>query len=450
LVATNTGGSNFAGTATILDDGTGDYWIGDETEPATPEELADEGIVLDDDRPLFVSNITVHESLGHAVFTVSGAPDQQLLLRTEEGTADNSDYGPDLEYFDGTDWVVYTGGFLTLPASGELQVRVALVDDGIDEGLEIFQLVATNSGGSDFEGTARVPDRVVELYVMEGTTAVAAYNSYFSGYDTYRVVGGSDAASFIPNGSEDLSFDSPVVYTLGGDNQYPVVSEATAEGVDPDQVLFIVNVMSFKAIGFTPLTELQLDRQSGLYKQQVRVSNLHVHAIGGVRFGVKLIDGAVLFNANGTAEDGSAVIRYDGVLAATGLAGDSVDMTIEVLYQPLSSTQGGAGATLPNPSYTADLIVMDPQGPPAAPASDAPALGFVRLFNGDCMIEWNAVPGRTYAVEYSADLADWVRVHPTVRANTHKIQWIDNGLPKTVSHPSQAPARFYRVVEVNP
>jgi hypothetical protein len=54
LVATNTGGTASAATdglAFIRDDGTGDYWIGDATAPASPAQLAAARIVLDDDRP---------------------------------------------------------------------------------------------------------------------------------------------------------------------------------------------------------------------------------------------------------------------------------------------------------------------------------------------------------------------------------------------------------------
>jgi VCBS repeat-containing protein len=57
LVATNTGGTPSAadqGTGTIVDDGTGEYWIGDALLPATPDELDITGIILDDDRRVFL------------------------------------------------------------------------------------------------------------------------------------------------------------------------------------------------------------------------------------------------------------------------------------------------------------------------------------------------------------------------------------------------------------
>jgi hypothetical protein len=34
-----------------------------------------------------------------------------------------------------------------------------------------------------------------------------------------------------------------------------------------------------------------------------------------------------------------------------------------------------------------------------------------------------------------------------VKASSNRLQWIDNGPPKTASHPSEAPTRFYRMVE---
>jgi hypothetical protein len=299
VVATNAGGKpspQEEGVGTIFDNGSGNYFAEENTtgNPGLPQ-----GQVLDDDRPLTVTDITVHESLGFAVFTVTGASNQQVSLRTEEATAKQNDYGPGIEYFNGVSWVPYVDGFITLPESGQLQVRVPLVNDGIEEGTEIFQLVASNTGGGDYAGTARVPDRVVELYVMEGTTVISPYSDYFNGFSSYGVVGGVDAGSYVDTGSVNLAFLVPAVYAteVGADNQYPVVAEATAPGNDPDQVLFIVNVMSYKAIKFTPLTELRLDRQSGLYKQQIEAENLHAHAIHGFRFQVTLIPGATLFNS---------------------------------------------------------------------------------------------------------------------------------------------------------
>ncbi|MFD2530815.1 MBG domain-containing protein, partial [Polaribacter marinaquae] len=53
--------TEISGTATIIDDGTGDYWIGDNPLPATSSELVDANITLDDDqvRDINSNGITV-------------------------------------------------------------------------------------------------------------------------------------------------------------------------------------------------------------------------------------------------------------------------------------------------------------------------------------------------------------------------------------------------------
>jgi hypothetical protein len=451
LTASNTSGAGYEGTGTIVDDGTGvKYPDLPPTNPSTPASSTDS---LDDDRPLIVSDITVHESLGHAVFTVAGAQNQWVTLDLIDGSATEAagDYGPTLEYFDGVNWVVYSGQFLSLGLAGQINVRTPLNDDGVPEGLETLQLAARNTGYDgvlgEFRGTARVPDRVVELYVMENETSITAYINHFVDYNQYEIVGGSEASMFVPGpGGSELAFKLPATYVLGGDNQHQSVAKASAVGKEPDQALFIVNVISFKAIQITPLTALQLDRQTGLYKQKIRVENLHVHSIGGLRFTMQLIPGATLFNSNGDGLGGTPAIRYDGVLARIGQAGNSFDVNLEVLYQSLSSTNSGGGAILPNPIFTPDLIVMNPVTPSQSNTHAGQSVNFIRLFNGDLMIEWDTVVGQTYAVEYSADLQNWIRVTPLINANSARTQWIDNGSPKTMSHPSTSGSRFYRVI----
>ncbi len=160
LVATNTGGSDFKGEGTIVDDGTGDYWIEDALFPATPGELEEADIVLDDDRPLLVNNAYVNEGSPYAVFAVSGAPNQLVSLRLEDQNDDLTDL-EDLQYFDGTGWVDYVPGTLIrLDDFGNLPVRVALSPEqerNVD-GLEKFSLFATNTGGGDFKGRGTIAD----------------------------------------------------------------------------------------------------------------------------------------------------------------------------------------------------------------------------------------------------------------------------------------------------
>jgi len=146
LVATNTGGKQAFGTATLLDDGRGDIFNPDGSKNiSTPR---------DDDRILKVENITVNEDSPYAVFRVSGIEGQQLVLNLEEtGTAYapvdgdakiGTDTGTLLQVFDGDQWSDYQPETtVTYPVgSTTLLVRVAIQDDGVFEKQESFKLKA--------------------------------------------------------------------------------------------------------------------------------------------------------------------------------------------------------------------------------------------------------------------------------------------------------------------
>lgn len=116
--------------------------------------------VSPDDRDLTTSDITVNEASPYAVFTIEGASDQQMLLELAGGSADSgSDFQPNLEVFDGTDWVAYIGDPVAIP-TGEtkLFVRAALLNDATDESAETFTLSASNNAGETFIATATIVD----------------------------------------------------------------------------------------------------------------------------------------------------------------------------------------------------------------------------------------------------------------------------------------------------
>ena len=181
LVASNTGGASFDGIGTILDDGGGNYWIGDATAPATAEELAAENIALDDDRPISIADIEVNEGSPFGVFNIvstlanpTDAAGQLVSLALTAGTATSADYGSDLEYFDGTDWQPYTAGDLVpLDENGELFVRVAIVNDEEFEGAHDFTLTVSGTGGTPVTATATILDNGTGDYWLEDATALA-------------------------------------------------------------------------------------------------------------------------------------------------------------------------------------------------------------------------------------------------------------------------------------
>ncbi|NDI02417.1 MAG: hypothetical protein EBY57_11640, partial [Actinobacteria bacterium] len=146
------------GTGTIVDDGTGSVYNATVTN-GTPGSFTG----TDDDRPITVNNVTVAEDAGHAVFNVTGNVGQMVTLQTANGTATAAgDFSSALQYSsdNGSTWQNYTSA-VAIPAGGDLQVRVAIVDDADVESAESFTLLATNTGGTAATGTGTITDNEI-------------------------------------------------------------------------------------------------------------------------------------------------------------------------------------------------------------------------------------------------------------------------------------------------
>ena len=116
---------------------------------------------------------------------------------------------------------------------------------------------------------------------------------------------------------------------------------------------------------------------------------------------------------------------------------NSVTLTVEFFRPSLD----------PNftPEYEIELLPLEEIQPITA-TDGIPVTRNIALANGDRLIEIASIPGASYAVEYSSDMLTWKRVVPNIVAPANRLQWIDSGPPKTESHPSTVPSRFYRFV----
>jgi VCBS repeat-containing protein len=174
LIASTTGVSS-NGLSTIRDDGLGKVFTFDGTTGA-PTYTSGPGAAFDDDRPLTIADISVAESGGYAVFDVNAAAGQYVKLALIAGTAASSvDFGGSLEYLDESlstpAWVAYTPGSLIQAHSSVLQVRTTVIRDSIEEPVEQFRLVVTNTGGAEGRGTASITDNVKPA--LSADTAIA-------------------------------------------------------------------------------------------------------------------------------------------------------------------------------------------------------------------------------------------------------------------------------------
>ncbi len=104
-----------------------------------------------DARTLTVTGTTVNEASPYVQFQVGGASEQWVSLAigtTGSGSGHatmGTDFLPNLQYFNGTSWVDYTGGFVQIPSGATtLLVRTPVLQDGPYEGAETLKLTAYN------------------------------------------------------------------------------------------------------------------------------------------------------------------------------------------------------------------------------------------------------------------------------------------------------------------
>jgi hypothetical protein len=189
LTATNTGTTGATGTATIKDDGTGSLFSGaNNTGIAEAPRMNGLPARLNDDRstpnlgntlavPLVtINDVTVNEASPFAVFTVTGAAGQSVKLALADGTATGADYGPALEYYNGTSWVSYNpDGYVQIPVTGTtLLVRTAITNDIPYEMSETFTLTVFNTRGIGDQGIGTIKDDGKgSLFSAANTTGIA-------------------------------------------------------------------------------------------------------------------------------------------------------------------------------------------------------------------------------------------------------------------------------------
>ena len=173
-----------------------------------------------------------------------------------------------------------------------------------------------------------------------------------------------------------------------------------------------------------------LNPQTGLFEQTVRLTNSSLNTVNAARLLIQVLpDDVQVYNASGST-NGTPFLQHNLPLAP------STTVVFAVEYYRTNRQ------SIPQPAFVAQDF---------APFSIVPIGTIlaidrnVLLSSGRFLIEFSAIPGRIYAVQYSGDMVLWKTAHPTIAAATDRVQWYDDGPPKTESKPT-AGNRFYRVI----
>jgi hypothetical protein len=68
-----------------------------------------------------------------------------------------------------------------------------------------------------------------------------------------------------------------------------------------------------------------------------------------------------------------------------------------------------------------------------------------RLPDGTFRIRFKTEFNRSYLIQYSDNVAEWKTALPAVLGTGGVVEWIDDGPPRTETHPAEHPSRYYRI-----
>ena len=181
----------------------------------------------------------------------------------------------------------------------------------------------------------------------------------------------------------------------------------------------------------TSAGEIALDLQTALFKQTITITNNNPLPVPALRLFVDGLPGDVtVHNAQGES-GGRSFLLYNRTLAP----GESVELVVEYFQADAS---GGF-----EPEFEIELL----DATEVTTAAEGIALNRIALLpNRDTLLEFTSIVGDTYTIQFSENGEDWTDVVPDVIAGANVTQWVDNGPPKTPSHPRTTKNRFYRVV----
>jgi hypothetical protein len=181
-----------------------------------------------------------------------------------------------------------------------------------------------------------------------------------------------------------------------------------------------------------PNTNSVLFRQTGLMWHVVRAFNVSAFDFPATRVVIHgLPQGTTVYNASGTNSESLPYVQVNRTLAP----GAFIDLTIEYFFSDRS---------IPTPTLTGEFVDAEMLPDPTGIAQ--PIDRSIRLANGYYLIDFSTLVNRTYYVQYSTDLMAWKTAYPPIVGSGSRIQWVDNGPPKTETNPSAETNRFYRVI----
>ncbi len=198
----------------------------------------------------------------------------------------------------------------------------------------------------------------------------------------------------------------------------------------------VTNYLSGTLVAVTNSTQY-INLVNGLEEQSILLSNAGPSSVTAARVVVMGLTNQ-LFNAVGT-NNGNPFVYYSTNLAV----GQSVSLLLQYFPRgPFPFTNNQLNAfEVSVPNWTPPAVTTT--------STNVNISRIVELNNGWMLIEFPTTLGRTYTVVYSDNVlfSNAMVAPPSLVAPANRVQWIDYGPPTTVSAPTNASTRFYRVFQ---
>jgi uncharacterized repeat protein (TIGR01451 family) len=218
-------------------------------------------------------------------------------------------------------------------------------------------------------------------------------------------------------------------------------SVVTTSVIDPNTTnntasinITVTNYFAGQLVAFTNSAQI-IDFQNALTEQSIAVSNMGPSSVAAVRVVVTGLTNQ-LFNAVGT-NNGNPFVVYGSALNTN----QSVNLLLQ--FYPRSYFR------FTNGQLHAFAVLVPNLAPPpvTATSTNVNITHIVRRSDGSMLLIWPSITNQTYTVVYSDNVlfSNAMIAPPSIVAPANQTPWIDYGPPTTVSHPTNAPIRFYRV-----
>jgi uncharacterized repeat protein (TIGR01451 family) len=341
-----------------------------------------------------------------------------------------------------TNTVTVASAYTTNTASTNVVVQVTNVVIQADLGVSIagpVQIVITNDWmtygvTATNSGPDAAPNVVLTNILPPGVVLIAPTNQGVGSNLIFNL--GTLANGGYANLQFTVQPTNAGVLTLFASIGAPGVLDANPANNSASTNISVIGYLPGLLVAVTNSAQVY-NPQNGLIEQSILLTNAGSTSVPAARV---LVTGLTnqFANAVGT-NDGNPFVYYSATLNTN----QGVSLLLQYYVRnrspfAFSNSQLQAFA-VPVPDWTP---------PPATSAStNLDITRIIGLPDGTMMIEWPAMTNRTYTVVYSDNVlfSNAMMAPPSITALGTRLQWVDYGPPATVSAPTNAGSRFYRV-----